>query len=353
MAIIKLLNILAISSLAILACSFWCTAVNALSIDSHHVARRAHDTIAMKKRSDSTKRCKHRSSSSSSTTTTPTPTPYAPAAAKGAAAETTTSYSSSTTTSPQHAASTPSSGGTGKIGLAWPNGNDPSLSHYKTSQTSYLYSWTPEKPDQSDALGFQFMPMLWGDKQISAFTSLVVEGYAHNVLGPNEPNQPGQSNMDASHGAYLWKTYIDPLKNKGYKLFSPATSSAPSGIQWMKDFFSACQGCTVDVVAVHWYDLGADQFKAYMEDFHTTFGKDIAVTEFAAQNFNNGTQYNAGQIQSFMTEVLQWGSETSWIHSMFPFGAMHDLQGVNPLDSLMNPDGTPSDLGKIVINGGA
>jgi hypothetical protein len=351
MATVKLFNILAISSLAILACSFWCTPVNALSIDSHHVARhnaRAHDAIAVKKRSNSTKRCKHRPSSSSSTTTTAAP--YTPAAAKGVAADPTTSSSSTTTTTP-YAASTPSSG-KGKMGVAWPNGDDPSLTHYKTAQTQYIYTWSPEKPAKSDSLGFTFMPMLWCDRQIGDFTRLVVEGYAHHVLGPNEPNEVGQCNIDASHGAYLWRTYIDPLHDKGYTTFSPAMSSRPNGVQWMKDFFKACQGCKVDVQALHWYNLGVQEFKDYLTQYHDTFGLDIAVTEFAAHNFNNNTQYNADEIKSFMTEVLQWGHETSWIHSLFPFGFMHDLQGVNPLDSLMKSDGTPTALGELAINGG-
>lgn len=38
-----------------------------------------------------------------------------------------------------------------------------------------------------------------------------------------------------------------------------------------------------DAVAIHWYDVSAEAFIAYIEDFHTTFGYDIIPTEFACQ----------------------------------------------------------------------
>lgn len=37
----------------------------------------------------------------------------------------------------------------------------------------------------------------------------------------------------------------------------------------------------VDFVALHWYGTDAQAFIAYVQDFHTTFGKPIWVTEFA------------------------------------------------------------------------
>jgi hypothetical protein len=107
------------------------------------------------------------------------------------------------------------------------------------------------------------MPMLWGPKQIGDFTQLVKPGYAKTVLGFNEyarhssnhlfffdhfffrPNQSGQSNLDPGYAAQLWQQYIQPLKNQGYALVTPACTNAPSGKQWYQSFFSACTGCTV------------------------------------------------------------------------------------------------------------
>lgn len=106
--------------------------------------------------------------------------------------------------------------------------------------------------------------MLWGDRQIQQFQELVVKGYANCVFGMNEyvftpqthfnssnssrPNEVHQSNMPPSHGAYLWKTYIQPLKDQGYRLIAPATSSNPNGMTWMKEFMKECDGCTVCII---------------------------------------------------------------------------------------------------------
>jgi hypothetical protein len=70
--------------------------------------------------------------------------------------------------------------------------------------------------------------------------------------------------MAASDSVSHWREYMQPLKEKGYKLGMAATTSAPSGLQWVLDFMAACPDCTVDFVPVHWYDVSADGFKSYV-----------------------------------------------------------------------------------------
>lgn len=70
------------------------------------------------------------------------------------------------------------------------------------------------------------------------------------------PNQVGQSDMSAQDGAALWISTIEPLRAKGCKLVSPATTSAPSGKQWIKDMLTACNGgCTVSFIYSFWLRL--------------------------------------------------------------------------------------------------
>lgn len=144
----KLLNLVALSSLAILACSFGPSPVTALSADSHgHVARhafRGHDSVAKRKRAN-TKRCKARTSSSTLVAST---TP--PAVSTTAVSTTHVVKSSSTTvkatttkvsTTSKAAATTASSSSSGsssgsKVALAWPNGDDSSLKYWKTDKVS-------------------------------------------------------------------------------------------------------------------------------------------------------------------------------------------------------------------------
>lgn len=49
-----------------------------------------------------------------------------------------------------------------------------------------IYSWSPYNPDPNDKYGLEFMPMLWGEKQVGDFDKLVTAGYAKYLLGFNE-----------------------------------------------------------------------------------------------------------------------------------------------------------------------
>jgi len=358
MAPIKFL--VALSSLAILSCSFGPTTVNALSVADHHVVRHvAHDNLA-KRKSGQTKRCKTRSHSSSSTSSLPntssSPTPSSnksehtdPAPPPPAS----TPSSSTSAPAPSKTSSSGSGGGVegrGKLGLAWPNGDDQRLQLLITGRTGVLYTWSPDLP--KDLYGLIGVPMLWGPNQIERFQQLVKPGYARHVLGFNEANEPGQSNLSPSYAAQLWIKYIQPLRDQGYKLGSPAMSSRPNGKQWMSDFLKACNGgCTFDFLATHFYDTTFEKFQAYVEDWNNAYpALPLWITEFACQDFNGGPQPDAGQVFSFYSQAMNFIEKTPWIQMAAPFGFMDDMQGVNPLDKLFNGS-MLSDLGWLVLYG--
>lgn len=363
MAPVKLLNLLAVTSLAILATSFGPSPVNALSVDSNHYARhpvRAHATIAKKKRGTG-KRCKDRPTSGTTqsngadnspkaeASSSPTPQPNGGNTGGSTGGNTGAQApppASSPPPSPVPAPSPPSTGG-GKAGLAWPNGDEPGLANFKTAKTKYIYTWSPFIPSSAKSLGFEVVPMLWGDKQIWDFQQLVKQGYANTVLGFNEPNQSGQSDMSPQHGAQLWKQYIQPLKAQGYRLISPACTSAPSGKTWMADFFAACDGCTFDALAIHYYDISPQGFIDYITDFHNTFKLPIWATEFACQNFNGGAQCTNDEVFNFADKVVKFMDATDWVEAYFPFGAMRDMQGVNGFNQLMTNGGALTDLAHV------
>ncbi|KII95344.1 glycoside hydrolase family 128 protein, partial [Plicaturopsis crispa FD-325 SS-3] len=213
------------------------------------------------------------------------------------------------------------------------------------------YTWAPEIPSEAKKLGLEGVPMLWGARQIDDFKKTVVKGYANWVLGMNEPNESGQSNMSPEDGAKMWQQYIQPLKNQGYKLISPATSSNPNGLTWVKNFMKACDGCTFDAVAVHWYGVKAQDFIDYVNLWHTTFNKNIWVTEFACQNFDGGAQANEGQIFDFMKTALNFLEGASFVDQYFAFGIMHDMQNVNALNQLMAGNNKPTALGSLYLSG--
>jgi hypothetical protein len=355
MAVSKLLNLIALSSLAIMACSFGPNTVNALATDGHaarHVAH-GHQSIVKKKRSANQKRCKTRSvtpTPSSTSKANDHPQSSTPKASPAPAPTKSSSKQPAPTSNPAPPSHPPINSPGKKAALAWPNGNDPSLYNFITDNVGAIYTWSPDIPQIARQKGLQACPQLWGDRQTGEFQQKVVKGYANCVLGMNEPNEPGQSNMNGAHGAQLWKQYIEHLGGDGYLKVSPATSGNPNGIQWMHDFLAACNGgCNFDAVAIHWYDTTPEKFIAWATLWHDTFKKPIWVTEFACQNFNGGPQCSKDQVFNFMTTVVDWMEKTPWVEKYFAFGAMKDMQGVNTLNSLMTGDGKPTPLGNIFL----
>jgi len=242
---------------------------------------------------------------------------------------------------------------TSKAGLGWPNSKFVDISQYRTTgKVSWYYSWSPDSFDTD----LEFVPMLWGQREVddwqNTINQTIQERKPTAVLGMNEPQETSQSNLSPDEGAAMWKTYIEPLKAQGLRLGSPAPSSAPSGKQWLQQWLntSCAGGCSVDFIALHWYDVNATAFIDYLEDFHDTFQRPLWVTEWACQNFNNAkAQCSQQDIIEFMNETQSFMDRTDWVERYAWFGAMENMQGVNQDDALMTTSGQINDLGKQYI----
>jgi len=242
--------------------------------------------------------------------------------------------------------STPS-GGSGKVGLAWAYGDDPHLKNFITNKVSALYSWNPTKPQNT--LGLQYAPMLWGNNQIGSFESLVVAGYANIAMGFNEPDIPSQSNIDPETAAQIWMAHGQPLRAQGYKTITPAMAFSKP---WMSSFLKACVDCDFDHMAAHIYATDSQKVIDYLTDLHNTFGMSIWVTEFACHSFIGDQPCDANSVFTFMNNLIKWMDATPWIDKYFYYGLMTAQEiNINPVNALMNTDGTPTSLGHMYIGG--
>lgn len=361
MAVGKLVNFFALSSLAVLVCNLGVTPVTALSAHGAHMHRRdlTHGAVAKRSRGkrDNSKRCKTRSSTaveSSTAAAAPSSTDTPAATTTQAQASTSVSVSTSTSAAPAASSSSISSGSGGKIGIAWGGGTTSQLDGLLTSNVKYIYTWSETCPESS----LLCCPMLWGDDEdrINRFTSTVVEGYATCAMGFNEINEAGQSNMDATTAAQKYKQYITPLKEKGYNmLIAPVTSSEPKGFDIMIDFMNQCSDCQIDVMPVHYYGTSADDMITYIEKWYNQFKLPIMITEFACQNYNtayenNGQQCSESQVWEFYKKIIQFAESTDYVIGVFPFGFLTSMSGVNELDRMMSTDYTLTSLGASVVN---
>jgi len=80
---------------------------------------------------------------------------------------------------------------------------------------------------------------------MSMFFTLYLRSSNNLITSALRPNHDGQASIDPGYGATLWRQYLEPLKASGYRLVSPAVTSAPSGKTWLKNFLSSCGGCHV------------------------------------------------------------------------------------------------------------
>lgn len=162
--------------------------------------------------------------------------------------------------------------------------------------------------------------------------------------------------MSPQHAADLWKQYLEPLADKGVKLISPATSSAPAGKTWMKDFFAACDGCRVGCIKLASSHVSDSPIRsAPLPSTGTTLtprrssptsttsttrsasrsgspsGPARCVTlewlhlsgivlTIASQNFNGGAQCSNDEVWNMMTTVTKYMESQDWVQQYFAFG---------------------------------
>ncbi|WOO84422.1 Alkali-sensitive linkage protein 1 [Vanrija pseudolonga] len=283
--------------------------------------------------------------------------------------------SSSAPAAPSQApAPPPSNGGAGstgknagsKLGLAWPNGDfwtpdQPDyIGNYVGSKTSWYYTWAPSNVASGDSVGLEFVPMLWGVKQVGDWNAARGSwpSSVKNALFFNEPNQSGQSDISVNDALQYWMNdYLPARTQNGLRLGHAGTTSAPNGLTWVTDFYNVCTGagnsaadCSADFVPVHYYDVDVGHFQSYLQNFHQVTGKNLWVTEYACQNFNGGAQCSQDQTWAFHQQIAAWMDGQDWIERYAPFGFMRDMQGVNGDNALMNSGGGITDLGSWYIN---
>ncbi|EJT97606.1 hypothetical protein DACRYDRAFT_24986 [Dacryopinax primogenitus] len=289
------------------------------------MARSAH-----KKRGNCTPKSAAASSSSTSDSTQPT-------------SSTDDSQPSSTSVAPAPVSTPqgPASSGGEKCGLGWPNGDDGTI---LTDHGNCLYYHTWSVWPVNSGGKMSFAPIFWGPDKADEWSANILNAGANVALFFNEPNESGQSNIDPNSAVPYWRNNMQWLKDQhGYRLGSAATSSNPNGMDWTNTFMSACPDCTIDFMCLHYYGTDAGDFQTYVNLWHTTFNRNIWVTEFACQNFNGGPQCD--DVPGFMSQTVSWLDSQDFVEYHFWFGMMRDMQGVNPADGLMNQDGSLSALG--------
>jgi len=171
------------------------------------------------------------------------------------------------------------------------------------SGASWFYTWAPDHPGIASPPGVQFVPMIWGAGSVTAATLRQVRHEGHYLLGFNEPDMSGQSNLTVSRALRLWPR----LMATGMSLGSPAVAiDAATRGGWLDRFMrgAAARRYRVNFIAVHWY--GADfatgqavrQLQQYLQAIHARYRLPIWLTEFALIRFGASVSYPSPRQQA-------------------------------------------------------
>lgn len=182
-----------------------------------------------------------------------------------------------------------------------------------TLGVTWYYNWETSPPCPTP----QFVPMVWGHTGaeqsasgiVSEVATAVSSGYS-TVLGFNEPDNTGQSNISVTNALALWPSFNNPAVLVG----SPATQANTTGQAWFTSFMNAVNADTtgslrVDFIAAHWYgwnsgscDANANNLQSYIEWLEKIPGnRPIWLTEWGCLNMSNPDE---ATVQAFFSGAI-------------------------------------------------
>lgn len=171
------------------------------------------------------------------------------------------------------------------------------------SGASWYYTWGASHPGIKSPAGVQFVPMIWGPNSATKGNLRQARREGPYLLGFNEPDNAGQSNMTVAQALALWPR----LMATHLKLGSPAVATdaaTPGG--WLDQFMKGARtdGYRVNFIAVHWYGgdfatrAAVHQLESYLRAIHARFHLPIWLTEFALIRFGSTTVFPSAPRQA-------------------------------------------------------
>ncbi len=215
--------------------------------------------------------------------------------------------------------------------------------------TSWYYTWSTSTSCTSNA---QFVPQMWGhpgENYANEVRVAASDGHPY-ILGFNEPDNSGQSNMSVATAIGLWPQLTT---DKALLVGSPATSANSAGQTWFSSFMSMVNNDTtgtlrVDFITMHWYGWNAGScepsaatLESYLEWVEAIPGnRPIWITEWGCLNVSDPT---AAGVQSFLSGALAMLAK----HPRVVRYAWFESRTGDPNTTLVNSDATLTPLGSI------
>lgn len=209
--------------------------------------------------------------------------------------------------------------------------------------------------------GVEFVPMVWGGTDIQTQINDVKAlgpGKQPFVLGPNEPDNPKQSNMSVAEVLKWWPQISDLAA----LTVAPAPLHPFTPDEWLPDFVqqAAELGLRYNYMALHHYPSpDAAGFLSTVDRVYETYGLPVWITEFAVADWNASPTkpniYPAGQVLEFMEAVLPELDRRPHVARYSWFGAGPDAATTPALETstLFDKSGQMTKLGEFYAQFGA
>jgi Glycosyl hydrolase catalytic core len=171
------------------------------------------------------------------------------------------------------------------------------------SGASWYFTWSSQHAGVASPTGVRFVPMIWGAGSVTSATLRQARRDGPYLLGFNEPDNSGQSNMTVSQALGLWPK----LMRTGMKLGSPAVATdALTAGGWLDRFMRgvSARHYRVNFIAVHWYggDFATRQavgeLRSYLRAIHARYHRPIWLTEFALMRFGATVTFPTPRLQA-------------------------------------------------------
>jgi hypothetical protein len=222
------------------------------------------------------------------------------------------------------------------------------------SGVSWYYTWGVNHPGITTPKHVSFVPMIWGAGSVTSANLDEVKHEGRYLLGFNEPDNPGQSNMTATQALNLWPQ----LMATGMRLGSPAvaTNAATAG-DWLDQFMKGAKArhYRVNFIAVHWYGgdfathAAVQQLESYLKAIHARYKRPIWLTEFALISFAGSTPAfpTPGQQAAFLTAATKMLESLPYLQR-YAWFALPATTGQNGDGSagLFRPGAVPTTTGR-------
>ena len=155
------------------------------------------------------------------------------------------------------------------------------------ARVAWYYDWQPRSDVPRPPPGIQFVPMIWGGKNLNPRDEADAKRTGAGILLTfNEPDNPGQSHMTVAEALTAWPQ----LEALGMTLGSPAVAEDPTKPNgWLAQFMAGAKasGYRVDFICVHAYqsnfnpEAATERLVKTLQTVYSLYHLPIWLTEYA------------------------------------------------------------------------